>query len=240
MRQLLVDLPPDVAQPWPVPADLRHRLERVLRLADGATLQLNDGRGRRVAVQLVRGTFSPLGPIEPLTAPPHALELACGLIKGERWDWLVEKAVELGATRLQPLLCDHCVVQVDSAKAPAKVARWQSLANEALEQCGRPWVCTVAAPLRLAEWLAVQARVGHTVYWCDEQGGAAALDQQLLAARPASIVVAVAPEGGWSARERQALHDAKAQAATLSDAILRAETAALAALVMAQSACPRR
>jgi 16S rRNA (uracil1498-N3)-methyltransferase len=239
MRQLLVELPPDTTSPWPMTAPQRHRLQRVLRLPDGAPLWLTDGRGHRILVRLRGAEFVPQGPVEALSPAPRPLALACGLLKGERWDWLVEKAVELGATALQPLACDHCVVQVEPRKQTVKVERWQALADGALEQCGRPWACTVATPLSVADWLTVANRGRQTVLWCDEQAGAAPLGEVLATVAHRGCVLAVAPEGGWSTRERMALEAAGATAVALSDAVLRAETAALAALAIAAAGTAR-
>lgn len=240
MRQLLIDLPdPDAegALPprWPIDRALRHRLERVLRLPMGAALVAANGRGLRVAVRWRGDEVELDGPVT--LAPPAAVtwQLAAGLIKGERWDWLVEKASELGVDRLQPLACDHAVVRVEAHKGDDKRQRWQAIAQEAFEQCGRPRLCQVAAPLSLLQWLA-RLDAGDAVLVCDEAlpplGLAEAARAQLQARPPRRLHVVVGPEGGLSAQEWQALDRAGAQRVCLSRQVLRAETAGLAAAVI--------
>ncbi len=230
----------------PEPA-MRH--VQALRLQPGAALVLFDGRGgsyaatiidmkRRVAVELT-------GHSTTENEASTAVELAFGLFAAERIDWLVEKATELGAARLQPLLTQHASLRLDAERSARKTAHWQAVARAACEQCGRNRVPEVAAPLPLAAWLEglpqppAAPRLLLAVPPAPHEAPAAphpapAAPQPAPAAAlpgPAEpLRVLSGPEGGLSAAER-----AQAQAAgfvcwTLGPRVLRAETAPLAAL----------
>lgn len=240
MRQLLIDFPAPSADgrlpdTWPVSRELRQRLERVLRLPLGAPLLAADGQGQRVAVRWQGTAFELAGPIERVPPPQAPFVLAAGLIKGERWDWLIEKTSELGVDALQPLACDHAVVRIDAAKKADKRQRWQSIAQEAFEQCGRDRLCRVAEPLTLPAWLA-RLPPQDAVLVCDERlpplSLAEAAHEALQASPPRALHVVIGPEGGLSAEEWQALDRAGAQRVRLSRQVLRAETAGLAAAVI--------
>lgn len=240
MRQLLLDIPQTLSDgtlplAWPISRDVRHRLERVLRLPMGARLIAADGLGRRVPVKWLGAEVAVDGPVQDGPPEPPTFVLAAGLIKGDRWDWLVEKASELGVDSLQPLACDHAVVRVDPSKSADKRQRWQAVAQEAFEQCGRLRLCQVAEPLPLRQWL---ARLGpqDSVLVCDETLPELTLAEAalpLFRAQPRRCLhVVVGPEGGLSAEEWQALDRSGAQRVRLSRQVLRAETAGLAAAVI--------
>ncbi len=235
MRQLLLEIPQPLPSGWGIALPLRHRLERVLRLPAAAELMAANGRGRSVAIRWMGAEVQVSGRVQTAQPPAFSLVLAAGLIKGERWDWLVEKAAELGVDQLQPLTCDHCVVRIDPSKAADKTARWQAIAQEAFEQCGRPWLCQVTQPQSLAAWLQ-SLGPGDAVLACDEklppQTLGAAVQALTATGRIQRVAVVVGPEGGLSAGEWQALDRAGAVRVQLSQQVLRAETAGLAAAVI--------
>ncbi len=244
MRQLLVSLGEITGDCLSVPAEVRHRLDRVLRLAPGTALTLADGAGRRVHVRYQQEVFQidHVEPTQPL--PAVAVTLAAGLIKGDRWDWLVEKAAELGVDTLVPLACDHSVVRIDPSKAADKQARWQSIAQEAFEQCGRAHLCRVAAPTTIAQFvhsLAGELPLQIAAFTCDEAMPPLGLQRGVQRALAASqeirqVVVVVGPEGGLSAVEWNCLDHAGFERVCLSRAVLRAETAGLAAALIVRDA----
>ena len=227
MRHLLHPLPgettltPDSAT--------RHRLRRVLRLDDGAALTLCDGHGQTQAVRWRQETLTPDGPVIQHPALQPHLHVAPGVLKGERFDWLIEKASELGVDVLTPLLLDHAVVKV--ADRQEKQARWQVTADSALEQCGRTWRMTVALPQTLDAWLAAQTEPGH---FADETGGASwnAIVQEPA---PPGWRIALGVEGGWSTRERQVLAARGWTPVSIGPLVLRAETATLAVAAVARA-----
>ncbi|MBA3669472.1 MAG: 16S rRNA (uracil(1498)-N(3))-methyltransferase [Sphingomonas sp.] len=147
------------------------------------------------------------------------LVLAFAPVKRAQTDWLVEKATELGVASLQPVMTRRTVAE------RVKLERLRSIAIEAAEQCGRTLVPHIADPLPLDRFLEGCGK--RTLYFADENGG----DPVATAFRPGSAAILVGPEGGWTDEERAAVRAAKgAVAVSLGPRILRAETAALAAV----------
>ena len=238
VRQLWHPLPAGGADRVAVAPTTLHRLQRVLRLHHGAKILLADGQGRRCPATWQAEFFVQCGEVEQSALPPTRLVLGAGLLKGERWDWLIEKVTELGVDRLVPLQLDHCVVRVDKARGAEKAERWRAVAIEAFEQCGRASLPEVTAPTDLATWLRQErdAAICH----CDERSDALALDSFAALQQAGTLAIVIGPEGGLSTAERAALDQAGAAAVTLGPEVLRAETAALAAVVIARSALSRR
>ena len=226
MRHLLHPLPGELG-PIAAQTQVRHRLKRVLRLDDGARLVLCDGAHSTQEVTWHGDRFEPAGAVQVQVGLAPELHLAAGVLKGERQDWLVEKAAELGVDVFVPLLLDHGVVRVQDRAD--KQARWQAIADGALEQCGRTWRMQVALPTTLEAWLP-----GTPAHFADETGGASwrAITQQM---HKDALRIAVGPEGGWSQHERTLFSDFKAVGVSIGPLVLRAETAGLAVAAIARS-----
>jgi 16S rRNA (uracil1498-N3)-methyltransferase len=235
LKRLLCPTLPTPEQPAALPeSEARHAVQ-VLRLRDGDAVQAIDGRGGSARARLRVGAGKGVTLEFDATLPPETarasgevvLELA--VLKGEAMEWAVEKAVELGARQLVPVLSAHTVVQLDRKGPEAFRDRWQKIADQALKQCGRLERMEVALPTPLPELLMQPAaRV-----WCDDAGRDQApplLDW--LSQAPERLHVLVGPEGGWSAVERELLARS-GQAVSLGPAVLRAETAALLAVGLA-------
>lgn len=242
MRQLLIDLPALLGDALAVPPAVRHRLERVLRLKPGTPLVLADGNGRQVPAVYQGSTFELTAPATQ-QLPPLPLTLACGVLKGERFDWLVEKAAELGVTALQPLQTTHCVVKALGAGAAGREQRWQALADAAFEQCGRPWRMRVLPVVTLPMLLGLGSE-NIRLFACSERTPCAPLAHVVKACRenlPAGgLGLVVGPEGGLADDEWSALRRHDCIEVSLGDAVLRAETAALAAAVIARAVLDRQ
>jgi len=220
-----LDLPPGAA---------RH--VQVLRLQPGAPLILFDGRGGewRAVVQHmgrseVQVQLESHDPVEREAA--RAVHLAVGMPANERMDWLVEKATELGAASIQPLLAQRSVVRLAGERAARRQAHWQGVAVAACEQCGRNRVPAVHPPLELAAWLKAPASAPPA------GGGRWVLSLEADAARtlPApdaseSVTLLSGPEGGLSPAEEDAARAAGFRPLSLGPRVLRAETAPLVAL----------
>jgi 16S rRNA (uracil1498-N3)-methyltransferase len=205
-------------------------LGNVLRLKAGSEALLFDGASgewlARVAdVGKKRMTLS----IERRTRAQESVPdvwLGFAPVKRAQTDWLVEKATELGAARLIPVMTRRTVAE------RVKLERLQSIAIEAAEQCGRTVLPEIAEPLPLAHLLE-QRDSARTLYFADEGGGAPAS----AAFRPGPALILTGPEGGFTDEERSAVgRSANAVAISLGPRILRAETAALAALAAWMSA----
>ncbi len=223
---LAAAVPPDT-QEAPVDAEAAHYVTHVLRLADGATVQALERGGH-----LLRGVLRWREGVPWLTeiaiaavdAPRRDVVVLAGLIKPARWEWMIEKAVELGATRLVPWEASRSVVRVPSAKVEGRVNRWQRIADSAARQCGRPDTVVVEAPLTLD---AALGRWEQHAWWrADEAHEQAAWPE----AGDESLVLVFGPEGGFTEAERAQLQGAGVAAFGLGTSLLRAETAVVCAL----------
>ncbi len=157
------------------------------------------------------------------------VHLAVGMPANERMDWLVEKATELGVASIQPLVTARTVLRLSGERALKKQQHWQAIAIAACEQCGRNQVPVVHALKDYAPWLAAQRETGFVL----SLAGAAQPLAQLVALLPApdaTCRLLIGPEGGLDTGEEQAALAASWLPATLGARVLRAETAALAAL----------
>ena len=212
-----------------------HHVLTVLRKGDDAPVGLVDGRGWRLTARLVDrarklATLEVLGAERDAAedAPPR-LHLACGVVKGRRWEWVLEKAVELGAHRITPLLTEHGVVEPRDRRRE----RWLAVLRGALKQSRRCRLPVLDEPIDPAGFLAAR---GEGPLWFgavpDERGGVTPAPEAPETA--AWLTVAVGPEGGWSSAERQDLVAAGAQPLDLGPHVLRTETAAAAGLVVLQ------
>lgn len=211
----------------------RHYLIDVLRLAPGAALEAFDGRGGRYPATLVAPDALALGPREQDAAPARTVVLAQALAKGEKMEFVVQKATELGASAIAPFQAARSVVRLDARKAPERVARWQRIAEEAARQCGRADVPPVRPLETFAGLLETSRAEGASVLVLFEQAKAVRLSEA-LASRDGPVVIAVGPEGGFADEEMAAARAAGAQEVTLGQRILRTETAGLAALAVAR------
>lgn len=199
-------------------------LGNVLRLAEGGEVLLFDGvSGEWLArvVEVAKRRMI-LGVVEATRAQEAVpdLTLAFAPIKKGRIEFLVEKAVELGVARLEPVVTRRTIVD------KMNLERMRSHIVEAAEQCGRTALATIVEPVKLAAWLKA-IDPARTLYFADETGGEPATST--LAPGPATILVG--PEGGFTPEEAEAIRALpNAKAISLGPRILRAETAALAAV----------
>ena len=201
-----------------------HYLGNVLRLKEGAELLLFDGQsGEWLArIALVRkGRMVVV--TERQTRPQEGvpdLWLAFAPVKKGRVDWLVEKAVELGVSRLLPIVTQRTIVD------KLNLDRMRAHIVEAAEQCGRTALAEIGEPAKL-DALLKSRDVNRTLYFADETGGEPAAS----AFKPGPALILTGPEGGFTPEEAAAIRAApNAQAISLGPRTLRAETAALAAI----------
>ena len=209
---------------------------QVLRLQPGAMVILFDGRGGewRAVVQHmgrsdVQVRLESYDPVE--REARRAVHLAVGMPANERMDWLVEKATELGAASIQPLLAQRSVVRLAGERAARRQAHWQGVAVAACEQCGRNRVPAVHPPLEFAAWsqgLASSPSAGGQRWVLSLDAGA----EQDLPAPDARepITLLSGPEGGLTPAEEAAARAAGFRPLSLGERVLRAETAPLVAL----------
>ncbi|MGP1366974.1 MAG: 16S rRNA (uracil(1498)-N(3))-methyltransferase [Schwartzia sp. (in: firmicutes)] len=163
------------------------------------------------------------------TEPPVDAGLAVCLLKGDKMSFVVQKAVELGAAFIQPLRSENCVVRYDEKKSAARCERWQRVAEEAAKQCGRTMIPTVEPIRDLTAWLAdVSPEAGLFLLYEREQHSS--LRTWLKSQAGGCYTALIGPEGGFTPEEASVAQAAGAVSVTMGPRILRAETAALAAL----------
>jgi 16S rRNA (uracil1498-N3)-methyltransferase len=199
-------------------------LGNVLRMKEGAELLLFDGRSGEWLARIVEAGRKRMAlAVEHRTREAEAIPdvwLAFAPVKRSQTDWIVEKATELGAARLVPVTTQRTVVE------RVKLERLQAIAIEAAEQCGRTRLPEIDEPLPLARLLE-QRDAARTLYFADEGGG----EPAARAFQPGAALILTGPEGGFTDGERTAIRAApNAVPISLGPRILRAETAALAAL----------
>jgi 16S rRNA (uracil1498-N3)-methyltransferase len=196
----------------------------VLRLGEGAELLLFDGgSGEWLARISEAGRKRMTLAVQRRTREPEIMPdawLAFAPVKRAQTDWLVEKATELGAARLVPVMTRRTVAE------RVKLERLEAIAIEAAEQCGRTRLPDIAEPETLKDLLN-QRDAARTLYFADEVGGAPVAE----AFKPGPALILIGPEGGFTDEERALIRVApNAVPVSLGPRILRAETAALAAL----------
>jgi 16S rRNA (uracil1498-N3)-methyltransferase len=210
-------------------------LTRVLRLEPGAPVTLFDGHGGEYAGTLERDgkkIWARVGAHDPVERE-SALDVTLlqGVSRGERMDLIVQKATELGVTRIVPVLAERTVVKVDAKQRERKLEHWQAIAIAACEQCGRNRVPAVSPPANLADAIATLPAGGLRCLL------AADGDTALAAAarsRPATVALLIGPEGGLADQERRFAAIQGFGAYRMGPRILRTETAGLAALATLQ------
>ncbi|NWD25179.1 16S rRNA (uracil(1498)-N(3))-methyltransferase [Pseudomonas yamanorum] len=215
-----------------LPQDQAHYISRVLRMSEGDAVQLFDGSGqefrasllevgkKRVVVQVIE-TFA--GQVES----PLQIHLGQGLSRGERMDWAIQKATELGVNEITPIFSDRCEVRLKDERADKRLQHWRQVAISACEQCGRSRVPVIHPPLLLADWLkqaeADLKLVLHPV-----------AEPLVSHAKPGSLAFLIGPEGGLTDAEVETAQGAGFHSARLGPRVLRTETAPVVALSVAQ------
>lgn len=212
-------------------ADGRH-IRRSLRMRAGDTLTVTDGIadhlcrierfGEDDTVYLTVESSSPI-----VSEPALRVTLYQGLPKGDKMEWIIQKAVELGVAAIVPVATSRSVVRLDAAGGAKKQERWQKIAAEAAGQSGRGCIPAVEAPVSFAEAANRMARERTLVFF---EGGGAPLRELIAEKDTAPLSIFVGPEGGIAPEELDTLLTGGATAATLGKRILRCETAPLMAL----------
>ena len=209
-----------------------HHAGRVLRLRPGEAVTLCDGKGTDYdctveTLEKDAVTCRVLGSHPADTEPKQQLTLFMALPKGDKMEFIVQKAVELGVSEIVPYLSKNCVSRPD--KMDKKVERWRKIAVEAAKQCGRGVLPAVHAVVPAAEAvrLAAQAETALFLYENEKQTG---LRDALAGGVGKTVSLMVGPEGGFAPEEAAAAKDAGLVSVSLGTRILRCETAPVAAL----------
>ena len=222
-----------------VTGSLAHHLIDSLRVQPGEELWLGLSGGLRFRARVLRVETGRLtARILFSSSPPKpslpAIVLGLGLIKNEHMDWAIQKATELGVTRLVPLTTVRSVIKMPDERIPHRMARWQTIAHEAAQQSMRWDIPEVTAPASLEEWCERERETAcRLLLWENPQGRP--LGESLRGKpSPESIAVGIGPEGGFDAQEVTQAEQYGFEKVSLGPRILRTETAVLTALAIIQ------
>lgn len=216
--------------------DARH-ISKVLRMLPGAQLQIVSDDGVSAVAEITaidseRVTVRCLEKLAESHEPRVKLVLAQGLAKGEKMDFIIQKAVEMGAYSVIPVAMEHSVVRLDGAKAAKKVERWQKIAESAAKQSKRDIIPEVQPVQSMAGMLAkCTCQTKIIAYECEDRLSLkAALKASEEAGGISELLLIIGPEGGISEGELEQARQAGAVPVSLGRRILRAETAGLVAI----------
>ena len=216
-----------------------HHLMHVMRAKAGQEVTVVDDEGSvaRMEMTAFREDAVTLVLKERLAAnteSPLELVLAQCLLKADKMDYVVQKAVELGVTEIVPVKSHNCVVRYDAKKAAARQQRWQKIAEEAAKQCGRTALTEVSAIVDMSTLLQNFSGEDTEIVFCYENEEDYTVKSCLQGAKGKRLVLLIGPEGGFTLDEVAKVQEAGGKAVTLGPRILRAETAAIAAVTIAQ------
>ncbi|QAU35302.1 16S rRNA (uracil(1498)-N(3))-methyltransferase [Janthinobacterium sp. 17J80-10] len=231
MPRFFCDQPLAIGQVISLP-DAVARHVQVLRLAPGDTLTLFNGEGGEYAATLLtldkRGATAEIQAFSPREAElSSTITLAQALPEGAKMDWIIEKAVELGVTGVQPLAAQRCVVRLAADRAQKKLQHWQGVAVAAAEQSGRNRVSRIADIADFRSWIA-QPGADRRILLSPR--AEISLTNWARAQPPQPLTLIVGPEGGLSKQEEDDALKHGALALSMGSRILRTETAGMAAL----------
>jgi 16S rRNA (uracil1498-N3)-methyltransferase len=204
----------------------------VLRLRVGDAAVVFDGQGRAGEIHLLavgkRLVEGELVWERRVPRPAFELTLVQAVPKGKLFEWILEKAVELGVARIVPLLSERTVVQLDGAERDRKREKWERVVVEACKQCGQNWLPRIEAPVTLGQFLS-EAPSGRA-FVGSLYPGAVSFGEALRAPLPRAVSMLVGPEGDFAPEEMERLCAWGAQPVGFGEIVLRVETAAMYAL----------
>jgi 16S rRNA (uracil1498-N3)-methyltransferase len=214
-----------------------HHARDVLRMKRGEKLVLFNGRGREITAEIVDagGTDIQLRKLHQAETPPLRCRIVLGqaIPKGRNMDLIVQKAVEIGAAEIAPIICDRTIVQIDPHSAEQRRTKWQQIAIEAAKQCGQNWLPRVHTPKKLAEFFSESEQRFDLRLIGSLQPDARHLKKILETHsnedgdRPRSVLMLVGPEGDFTPAELALARRHGCAPITLGPIILRVETAAI-------------
>jgi 16S rRNA (uracil1498-N3)-methyltransferase len=237
LTRVYVAGPLQSGRPHGIAGSAANHILRVLRLGAGAAVTLFDGTGGEFAARIASvrrdSLLVDVGAHEGLEREsPLDVTLAQGVSRGERMDWVIQKATELGVRRIVPLISARSVVRLDPRQAERKLQHWRGISIAACEQCGRNRLPELLPPVDLPEFLGATAKEALCLVL-----SADGREHIRFLAPAAAVILLVGPEGGLAPQEQAAARDQGFKPVCLGPRILRTETAAIAALAALQSSC---
>jgi 16S rRNA (uracil1498-N3)-methyltransferase len=205
-------------------------------MREGAPLRVFDGTGGEFAAEItqVQGdkvTVRLGNQAQVPTESPLKITLVQGISRGERMDWTLQKATELGVAAIAPVLTARSVVRLDSKQAEKKQQHWHGIVVGACEQCGRARIPTVATPMTLRDYFATVRKDGMRLVLSPTAPASLAG----IASLPSKVELLIGPEGGLDDDELVAAEKAGFMPVRLGPRVLRTETAAVVALTVLQA-----
>lgn len=235
--------PISAGQTLTLPDSVAHHI-RVRRIEAGSTIVLFDGRGGEMPATVdFKGkfTYATLGNLHPRECElTGEICLFQGLPSGDKMDWVIEKAVELGVSRIVPISAQRSILKLSGPRLEKRLAHWTGIIESASEQCGRNRLMQISPPQSLEEALSARA-IGERLLCdpCASEDLETRLSDPLCHAKTnRALTFLVGPEGGWSPEEARSCLRSHAQAIRFGTRVLRTETAGLA-LVAAATALLR-
>jgi 16S rRNA (uracil1498-N3)-methyltransferase len=215
--------------------DQAHHLRTVLRLQPGEEVELFDGEGSSYSGRIeFRGARTEIGALTKVEHPDisrRPLVLAAALIKADRFEWMLQKGTELGVDRFVPLETRFSAIHIPAERWDARRQRWQRIVTEASKQSRRLTVPGLDAPLEWAAFLASPEFASYARFMLYEE---AVERLKVVPSGPDGVLLCVGPEGGWEDAEARAAQAEGFHLVSIGSGILRAETAALAAISVFQ------
>jgi 16S rRNA (uracil1498-N3)-methyltransferase len=240
MPQFYLPPPWETQKPHPIPAELLHHL-RVRRISEGEVIPIFDGQGQIASATLIR-LSSKSGELaiakvqqDIQSEPPYGITLVQGLAGGDKMDWVIEKAVETGASRIVPLQCERSVIKLtrnsDGDRAQKRLIHWRAITQAACEQCERTVLPLVEPVQAIADYLAkadTDVKGALKLIFCT--GDHSSLAKTIAPLPAQNVILLIGPEGGFTPEEIGLAMNAGFQAVSLGKRILRTETAGIAAI----------
>ena len=211
-----------------------HHIRRVLRMKTGDIIRLADGSGRvvhaRVLIEKDAVYADIIDNVMDTSVTKVKMILAQGMIKGEKWDYVLQKSAELGVHEFVPFVSSRCVVRLKDEKIDKKLSRWNKILLEASEQCKRSTLVKLANPCMFSELKKIPADLRIIAYEDADQISERLCDVLAQHKDIKSVLLVVGSEGGFSKEEVEELTAEGFHRVSLGGRILRAETAALSLL----------
>lgn len=215
-----------------VPAELLAHLRDSLRVEVGEEILFADGQGARYRTEITHCSKQGIAGriLETWQEPPRqapAVILGQALLKGEKMDWVIQKATELGVSQIVPIQSRHTIVQLRPERVESQLARWQRIALEAAQQSEQWRVPTIAPPQSMTTLWANRSSETVCLLLAERRDGQSLRTLPLPTEATAFIMALIGPEGGWATEEMEQAEQSGCLSITLGQKILRAETAAI-------------
>lgn len=231
MQQYFIEQPASVGDVIEMNREQAHHIGHVMRMRALDVIRIADVNAHLFYAQVEftgPQVFARImEPIEDHTRTKVSISLAQCLIKGEKWDYLLQKSAELGVESIYPFTSSRCVVKTKNEKLDKKMQRWNKILQEACEQCKRSTLVGLHVPMRLQELGTIQADLKLIAYEDADTNSQRLCDILQEHKDVSSVAVAVGCEGGFSKEEVKELEEQGYHCVSLGSRILRAETAAI-------------